>query len=131
MKTINAVTISGNLGRPAETRTTRNGKGLATFSVAVNMSTRTAEGWSTKTNWIPVVWYGDEAADAAPRLGKGQPVVVYGRLNVNEWDDKNGNHRSTVEIVADHVAIVERVRKPESDDQADERPAVWDADIPF
>ena len=125
MKTINAVTISGNLGKPAEVRTTRNGHSLATFSVAVNMSTKTAEGWSTKTNWIPVVWYGDEAADHAPRLGKGQPVIVYGRLNMNEWDDKNGNHRQTLELVAEHVAVVDRVKKGEQD------PAVWDADIPF
>lgn len=125
MRPINAVTISGNLGKPAETYTTRNGKGMATFSVAVNMSTKTAEGWATKTTWVPVVWYGDEAADAAPRLGKGQPVIVYGRLNMNEWDDKSGNHRQTLELVADHVAIVDRIRKPEQE------PAVWDDDLPF
>lgn len=120
MRPINAVTISGNLGKPAETYTTRNGKGMATFSVAVNMSTKTAEGWATKTTWVPVVWYGDEAADAAPRLGKGQPVIVYGRLNMNEWDDKSGNHRQTLELVADHVAIVSR-----------KEPEVWDEDLPF
>jgi len=124
MRPVNSVTISGNLGHDAELRTTKTGKNVVSFSVCVNAYSKRGDEWSTKPNWVPVVWWGDEAADAVPRLTKGRTVVVVGRLNQNEWT-ANGEKRSRLEIVADSVHPVDKAPK------AEEQPAVWDEDIPF
>lgn len=132
MQAINAVTISGNLGRDAESRTTRTGKQVVTFSMAVNMPKRDGDGWTTKANWIRVVWYGPEAGDRAPLLVKGAGVVVHGSLNENTWEGRDGNKRRDVEVVAKQVAIMGGVKNDDqNDDRTDGTPDVWDEDIPF
>ena len=117
-KTINSVAISGNLGRDAELKTTRNGKPVVSFDLAVTSARKDGDGWATKANWVPVTWWGDEAADKAPLLVKGRGLVIHGRLNMNEWE-QDGQRRRKLEVVAESVILAEK-----KDD-------LYDADIPF
>ena len=57
--------------------------------------------WETiKTNWVPVVAFGPLAARAKKALKKGDRVSIQGRLNVDEFEDKNGEKRTSFSIIA-------------------------------
>lgn len=100
------ITIVGNLVRPPELRFTPSGAAVCKFGVAVNrrwQNKQTSE-WEEDTSFFDVVTWKDLAEHVAASLGKGDRVVVTGRLDQRAWDDKDsGQKRYAVEIVADEV----------------------------
>jgi single-strand DNA-binding protein len=107
MSSLNRVTLIGNLGRDAELRYTQNQQPVATFTLA------TSERWTDKqgqkqerTEWHRIVAWGRLAEFCSEYLRKGRQVFVEGRLQTRQWDDKEGNKRSTVEIVARSILLL-------------------------
>lgn len=78
------VTISGNLGKDAELKTTQGGDSVLGFSVAVK------QGWGDKasTNWFRCSVWGKRAANLADYLRKGTKVVVQGELTIGSYEGK-------------------------------------------
>ena len=113
------VTIVGSLGRDVELRFTTGGKGVASFGVAVSRRYQQNGEWQEKTSWINVTAWGDLAENVAASCVKGTRVLVTGRLEQREYETKEGEKRTVVEIVADEVgpslrwarAEVERVER--------------------
>ena len=108
MAGINKVILIGNLGRDPELRYTQNGQPVANFSLA------TSEQWTDKnsgekverTEWHRVVVWGRSAEHCSQYLAKGRTVYIEGRLQTREWEDKEGQKRSTTEVNAQTVQFL-------------------------
>lgn len=100
------LTIAGTLGRDPELRFTPGGQGLATFSVAVSRRWQDKDKeWQEKTTWINVTAWGQLGENCASSLHKGSRVVCKGRLEEDEWEDKQtGEKRRAMKMIADEVA---------------------------
>ncbi len=95
----NKITIIGNLGRDPELRYTPQGDAVCDFSVAVNDRKRDKAGeWQDVTTWFKVTFWRKQAENASKYLTKGRQVYVEGRLQVEEWTDRDGKNRTTLVI---------------------------------
>ncbi len=100
---INAVTISGNLTRDVELRATRSGTDVASLRIAHNSRRKVGEEWEDEVHFFDVTLWKGMARWVAENVRKGQKVVVAGRLQWREWEDKDGNKRQSVDVVADSI----------------------------
>ena len=104
---INRVVLTGNLTRDPELRSTPGGTSVCSLRVACNTRRKDASGeWVDKPNYFDVTVWGAQGENCAQYLAKGRPVAVDGRLEWREWEDKEGNKRQSVEIVADSVQFL-------------------------
>lgn len=100
---MNSVIISGRMGGDAEMRMTPAGKPIAQWRMALDSMKRDAP-----AEWVSVVAWEKTAEFVRDYLGKGRKILVDGRLQVREWDDKQtGQKRSAVEIVASRVEFMD------------------------
>ena len=105
---LNKVMIIGNLGRDPELRFTPNGKAVANFTVAVGRIGRDAQGERTEeTEWFRVVAWERLAETCNEFLKKGMKVYVEGRLQSRKYNDKDGVERTSVEIVASEMLMLD------------------------
>ncbi len=105
---INRVVLTGNLTRDPELRAT--GSGLAVCSLRVATNTRRKDGasgeWVDQANYFSVTVFGKQGENAHQYLSKGRGVAIDGRLSWREYQDKEGNKREAVEIIADNVQFL-------------------------
>ena len=105
---INRVILTGNLTRDPELRSLPSGMSVCSLRIASN--TRRKDGqsgeWVDKPNYFDVTIWGRQGENAAQYLSKGRPVAIDGRLEWREWQDKEGNNRQSVEIVADNIQFL-------------------------
>ena len=95
----NKIIIVGNLGRDPELRYTPQGVAVCNFSVATNEKKRDKSGEMLDvTTWFRVTLWRNLAENASKYLTKGSPVYVEGRLGLEEWTDRDGNNRYTLEV---------------------------------
>jgi len=98
---VNKVILIGRLGRDPETRYTSGGQAVANFSIATDESYRDRNGERQKrTEWHRIVVWGKQAEIAQQYLKKGSLVFIDGRIQSREWQDKEGQKRTSFEIVA-------------------------------
>jgi len=104
------VMIIGNLGADPEMRYTPNGRAVTQFNVAVNQSTKNQQTneWVEATDWFRVSVWGDRAERAAESLRKGNKVFVEGRFRTREFEGRDGQKRTSLEITADSLVNLER-----------------------
>ncbi len=107
MAGVNKVILVGNLGRDPEVRYTKNGQAVATFSLA------TTERWTNRdgqredrTEWHRIVAWGKLGEICGEYLSKGRQVYIEGRIQTREWEDGDGNKRTTTEIVANNMVML-------------------------
>ena len=102
--------IIGNLGAIPEMRYTPNGRPVTQFNVAVNQSTKNQQTgeWVEETDWFRVSVWGDRAERAAENLRKGNRVFVEGRFKTREFEGRDGQKRTSLEITADSVVNLEK-----------------------
>jgi single-strand DNA-binding protein len=104
---INRVIITGNLTRDPELRSTSSGLSVCKLGVAVNTRRKDSSGnWGEKPNYFNVTVFGAQGENCATYLSKGRPVAIDGRLEWSEWQDKEGNKRNSVDIIADSVQFL-------------------------
>jgi len=105
---VNVVVITGNLTKDPELRTTPNGTPVCKLRVAVNSRRKDSSSgdWVDKPNYFDVTVWGAQGENCAQYLAKGRPVAVDGRLEWREWEDKQGNKRQSVDIIADSVQFL-------------------------
>lgn len=97
------VTIVGNLTRDPELRFTAAGRGVCSLGVAVSRRYQVNNDWKEETSFFNVTVWGQLGENASASLTKGARVIVTGRLEQRSYEDKEGNKRSTIEIVADDI----------------------------
>ena len=105
---INRVTITGNLTKDPELRSTPSGTSVCKLRVAVNSRRKDgASGeWVDKPNYFDVTVWGAQGENCANYLSKGRPVAVDGRLDWREWENQEGQKRQAIEIIADNVQFL-------------------------
>ena len=111
--------IIGNLGADPEMRYTPNGRPVTQFNVAVNQSTKNQQTgeWVEATDWFRVSVWGDRAERAAETLRKGNKVFVEGRFKTREFEGRDGQKRTSLEITADSVVNLEKRTREEGEGQ--------------
>lgn len=120
---LNRVQIIGNLGRDPEMRFTQGGTPVTNFSVAVSRSWQSRDGeLREETEWFRVVAWTRLAEIANEYLRRGSKVYVEGRLATRTWQDREGNERTTTELVAQEMIMLGgREESPRRDDYDDQR----------
>ena len=126
---INIVSISGNLTRDAELRTTSGGMPVLQFAVAVNERRKVGDSWEDYANFIDCTMFGKRAQAVAEYLAKGTKVAVQGKLHWSQWE-RNGEKRSRVEVVVDEIEFSKPKQQPKP--QGEYMEAYYmDEDVPF
>src|SRR5881398_3978047 len=111
MASLNKVFLIGNLTRPPELRYTPSGTAVADLRLAVNRNYTTQGGDKREeASFITVVVWSKQAETCGEYLDKGSPILVEGRLQTREWEAKDGQKRTVVEVVAERVQFMGRGR---------------------
>jgi len=126
---MNVITIAGTLTRDAELKYTPNGDPILSFSVADNQIGKDKQAifWSCGL-------YGKRGESLAEYIKKGNPITVSGTITENEWRDKEGNKRKSMDVRVSEIALQGGRRDYESQERAAPKPAqadIDDSDIPF
>jgi single-strand DNA-binding protein len=104
---VNKVILVGRLGRDPETRYTGGGQAVANFSVATDETYKDRNGERQKrTEWHKIVVWGKQAEIAQQYLKKGALIFIEGRIQSREWQDKEGQKRTSFEIVANNFRML-------------------------
>lgn len=99
---LNHIVVMGRLTHDPELRKTASGVSVASFSVAVDRDFSQQDG-KKETDFLDVVAWRNTAEFAAKYFMKGRMAVVSGRLQIRNWEDKEGNKRRTAEILAENI----------------------------
>ena len=133
MAGLNKAMIIGRVGKDPELRYMQNGNPVCNFSVA------TSETWNDKntgekqerTEWHRITVYGKLAEICAEWLTKGKQVYIEGKLQTREWEDKEGNKKTTTEIIANTMQMLGSVGECKPKEEPKQEPKTTDDDIPF
>lgn len=113
----NKIIVVGNLGRDPEMRYTAQGTPVCTFSIASNERRKTSAGEQQDiTTWFKVTVWGKQAESVSKYLSKGRSVYVEGRLHAEDWTDKEGKPRYTLEINASDVHFIDSAQGARADE---------------
>ncbi len=99
---LNRIDIMGRLTRDPELRYTAQGTPVTSFTLAVDRDYQTG-GSERQTDFIDVVAWKATAEFVSKYFSKGSMAVITGRLQIRDWEDKNGNKRRSAEVIADSV----------------------------
>ncbi len=100
---LNRIVIMGRLARDPELRRTQAGVPVASFRLAVDRDFRDKTTGERATDWIDVVAWRQTGEFVSRYFSKGRMAVVEGRLQMRDWTDKEGNRRTSAEVVAENV----------------------------
>ena len=98
---LNHITIMGRLTKDVEMRRTNSGVAVASFTIACDRDF--GNNGEKETDFVDIVCWRNTAEFVSKYFSKGRMAVVSGRLQIRNWNDKDGNKRKTAEIVADNV----------------------------
>ena len=100
---LNKIFLMGRLARDPELRRTQSGTPVVSFRLAVDRDFKDKTTGERSTDWIDVVAWRQTAEFVSRYFTKGRMAVVEGRLQMRDWTDKEGNKRTSAEVVADNV----------------------------
>ncbi len=132
---INQVSITGNLTRDPDLRSTAGGKAVLSFGIAVNDRRQNASGkWEDVPNFFECVTFGNRAMALSDILAKGMKVAIAGKLHYSSWE-KDGQKHSKVDIIAQEIELMQNRKPQQEQSQQDyqsgyQQPTMYD-DIPF
>ncbi len=115
---LNHIVIMGRLTRDPELRRTQSGTPVVSFSLAVDRDFASREGGERQTDFIDVVAWRNTAEFVSKYFAKGRMAVVSGRLQIRDWQDREGNKRRSAEVVADNVYFGDSKRDGDSQSSA-------------
>ena len=111
---LNHITIMGRLTRDPELRTTQSGVSVASYTVAVDRDFGGRDGGERQTDFIDCVAWRQTGEFVSKYFHKGSMIVVSGRLQSRKWQDRDGNNRTSWEVIAENVYFGESRRDSES-----------------
>ena len=114
MPSLNKVFLMGNLTRDPEVRYTPKGTAVTDLSIAINTVYRTQEGdEKEEVTYVDIVTWGRQAETCGQYLTKGAPILVEGRLQLDQWEDKDGQKKSRLRVRAERVQFLGKPRNAE------------------
>jgi len=117
---LNDVKLVGRLTRDPEVKFTSKGQAVCRFDLAVNRRYKDVSGeWKDDTSFVPIVVWREAAQRCGDRLKKGSPIYVEGRLKSSNWETKEGQKRTTLEVVSNRIQFLAKVEgAPGAPDEA-------------
>lgn len=110
---LNKVLLIGNVGKDPEVRHLENGSMVARFSMATTERYKDKNGeFQEQTEWHNIVCWRALAERIEKFVKKGSQLFIEGKIRTGSWEDKTGQTRYTVEIIADNIQILGR--KPDT-----------------
>lgn len=107
MANFNKVLLVGNLTRDPELKHTPSNQAVAAIGLAVNRQYTTKDGEKREeTTFVDCEAWGRQAEVMSQYLSKGRPVLVEGRLKLDQWQDKDGNNRSKLKVVIENFQFL-------------------------
>jgi len=107
MASLNKVFLIGNLTKDPELRYTPSGLAVASFRIAINRA------WKAKTGeqkeevcYVDVNTFGRQAEVVGEYFSKGKPIFIEGRLQLNQWETKDGQKRSVLRVIAENFQFI-------------------------
>ena len=107
---LNRIVLMGRLTRDPELRRTQSGTAVVSFSIACDRD-YAAQGAERETDFIDIVAWRGTAEFVEKYFSKGRMIVVGGRLQIRNWQDKDGNKRRSAEVVADHHNLIDAIER--------------------
>lgn len=108
-KTVNKVTLLGNLGKDPEVKFLPSGQAVANFSIATTdrIKDKASDSWTERTEWHNVTAYGRTAEIVRDYVKKGNKLFIEGRLTTRSWDDKEtGKKVYRTEIIINELVLL-------------------------
>ena len=132
MANFNKVILAGNLTRDPELRYTPNGKAIAKFGMAINRNWTTDTGEKKEeVTFVDIDSFGRQAEVISQYLKKGRPVLIEGRLKLDQWDDKqSGQKRSRLGVVLESFSFLDSGNRGEGGGGAPDAPRSRPAPVP-
>lgn len=108
-KSVNSVTLLGNVGQAPESKVSQNGTPRTTVSIATNERRKVpnSDKWEDHTEWHSVILFGRLAEIARDYLRKGSKVYISGRLRTISWEDDTQQKRWRTNIVANELILLD------------------------
>ena len=137
---VNKALLIGRLGADPEVRYTPDGTMVTNFRLATDLQWKDKSGEKLqRTEWHRIVAYGKLAEICSNYLSKGKLIFIEGRIQTRSWEDKDGVKRSTTEIVAANMQMLDSKGQMRSQDTAADDQALApagpesapDDDVPF
>ena len=100
---LNHITLMGRLVRDPELRRTGSGIAVASFRIAVDRDYAPKDGGERKADFIDCVAWRQTGEFISKYFTKGRMIVVDGRLEMRDWTDKEGNKRTSAEVIVDNA----------------------------
>ena len=120
---LNHISLMGRLTRDPELRYTQSGTAVASFSLAVERDFGSRESGERQTDFIDCVAWRQTGEFVSKYFSKGNMAAVSGRLQIRDWNDKEGNKRRSAEVVVDNVYFCESKKSRDSGASAGSVPA--------
>ncbi len=113
------VTLIGACGSAPELRFTASGQAVASFSLAVSRRYKKDDEWQEVTSWFRATVWGELGEHCAQSLEKGSRVIATGRIEVRQYEDREGAQRTSVDFTVDEIGpslrwantVIERVER--------------------
>ena len=118
---LNHIVLMGRLTRDPQLRRTGSGIAVASFTLAVDRDFA-SQGGEKETDFVDIVAWRSTAEFVSKYFTKGRMAVVSGRLQIRNWQDKEGNKRRSAEVVADNVYFGESKRDSMASSGFDQKP---------
>jgi len=137
---MNSVNLVGRLVRDAELKYTTGGTAICELSIAVNERKKQGDEWVDVASFFDITLFGKRGEALQQYLGKGKQVGVSGRLQQQRWQNKEGQNRSKVVVIAENIDLLggrdESQSRPQMSDTRvpdpiDEQQEEFHDDIPF
>ncbi len=101
---VNCAVIMGRLVADPELRTTSNGISVTSFAVAVDRGF-VRQGEERQADFIDIIAWRQQAEFVCKYFRKGSMIAIQGKIQTRTYEDRSGNKRKAVEIVADNVSF--------------------------
>lgn len=121
---MNAWQFTGNIGKDAESRFLPNGDPVVSFSVGV----KSGYGEKATTTWARCAMFGKRAESVSQYLTKGQLVGISGEVTLREWNDKEGQKRSSLEVRVNDLTLLGKKDGQQAAQPSQQAPAPQQAD---
>lgn len=119
----NRVILMGNITRNVELRHTPGGTAVTDMGLAVNEKYKNASGELVEdTVFVDITLWGRNAEVASEYLSKGSPVLIEGRLKLDQWETDDGEKRQKLKVVCDRMQMIGSKRDDNGDSGGGNRP---------
>jgi single-strand DNA-binding protein len=126
MANFNRIILAGNLVHSPDLKFTQGGMAICKVNLAVNSRVKKGDKWEDEVSYFDLVAFGKTGEAIAEHVGKGQSILIEGRLKQERWE-KEGQKKSAVRVYIDTVQFL----SPKKETTAGTPQGVADEDIPF